>query len=203
MINLCLLHIYIDAYCFVCILAWTEQSRRCPLCVANIELLVHNIRSEKDYQKVQLSATRTDRPHAYLSTPVGQHYLPPLLKSDSPPPERSIRELREGARRQLFNRPTHPRFKYAEWKARNKPAAMPDVDAEDLALEKRRYVYKYNLYVKHVATNRFTRVSVGQVTLPIQPCSFSFSYSAVSRLFSSASQFHSGTQAKITKVAAT
>lgn len=42
----------IDAYCFVCILAWTEQSRRCPLCVANIELLVHNIRSEKDYQKV-------------------------------------------------------------------------------------------------------------------------------------------------------
>ena len=37
---------------------------------------------------------------------------------------------------------------------------MPEVDAEDLALEKRRYVYKYGLYVKHVATNRFTRVSI-------------------------------------------
>ncbi|KAK9898694.1 hypothetical protein P389DRAFT_37252 [Cystobasidium minutum MCA 4210] len=125
-----------DAYCFVCILAWTEQSRRCPLCVANIELLIHNIRGEKDFQK---------------------HYLPPLLKSDSPPPERSLRELREGARRQLFNRPTHPRFKYADWKARNRPAALPEVDAEDLALEKRRYVYKHGLYVKHVASNRFTR----------------------------------------------
>lgn len=89
-----------------------------------------------------------------------QHYLPPLLKSDSPPPERSLRELREGARRQLFNRPTHPRFKFADWKARNKPAALPDVDAEDLALEKRRYVYKYGLYVKHVASNRFTRVRI-------------------------------------------
>lgn len=88
-----------------------------------------------------------------------QHYLPPLLKSDSPPPERSLRELREGARRQLFNRPTHPRFKYADWKARNRPAALPEVDAEDLALEKRRYVYKHGLYVKHVASNRFTRVS--------------------------------------------
>lgn len=87
-----------------------------------------------------------------------QHYLPPLLKSDSPPPERSFRELREGARRQLFNRPTHPRFKYSDWKARNRPAQLPDVDAEDLALEKRRYVYKYGLYVKHVASNRYTRV---------------------------------------------
>lgn len=36
---------------------------------------------------------------------------------------------------------------------------MPEVDQEELALEKRRYVYRHNLYVKHVASNRFTRVS--------------------------------------------
>lgn len=36
---------------------------------------------------------------------------------------------------------------------------MPEVDAEDLALEKRKYIYKHGLYVKHVASNRYTRVS--------------------------------------------
>merc|ERR1712093_155155 len=52
-----------DAYCFVCILAWSQQSRRCPLCVGPIEAcLVHSIRSERDFQR---------------------HYLPPLpVKSD-------------------------------------------------------------------------------------------------------------------------
>lgn len=69
-----------------------------------------------------------------------------------------MRSLYEGARRQLRDRPTHPRFKYSDWQARNRPASMPDMDQEDLALQKRKYVYRHGLYVKHVASNRFTRV---------------------------------------------
>jgi hypothetical protein len=44
---------YLDAFCFVCILAWTDQSRKCPLCISAIDLLLHNIRSEKDFQRVR------------------------------------------------------------------------------------------------------------------------------------------------------
>lgn len=102
---------------------------------------------------------------------VRQFFLPPLPStSNSPPlalqPVRSYRNdggggptLQERARRQLYDRPTHPRFRYSDWKTRNRPAEMPQVDQEDLALEKRRYVYKHSLFVKHVASNRYTRVS--------------------------------------------
>ena len=92
------------------------------------------------------------------STYILQHYLPPLVEKEDPE-DTNARNLYEGARRQLRDRPTHPRFKYADWQARNRPASMPDMDQEDLALQKRRYVYRHGLYVKHVASNRYTRVS--------------------------------------------
>lgn len=38
-------------YCFACILAWSDQSRRCPLCLGPISHLLHNIRSLNDYQR--------------------------------------------------------------------------------------------------------------------------------------------------------
>ena len=138
-----------DAYCFRCILAWTDQSRKCPLCNTAIELLLHHIRSERDFQR---------------------HYLAPLIeKSDasayaSASQRTASQMLAEGARSQLLNRPTHPRFKFADWKLRNRPAAIPEMDAEDLALEKRRYVYRHGLFVKHVGANRYTRVG------PLRPC---------------------------------
>lgn len=132
-----------DAYCFRCILAWTDQSRKCPLCNTAIELLLHHIRSERDFQR---------------------HYLAPLIdRSDasayaSASQRTASQVLAEGARSQLLNRPTHPRFKFADWKMRNRPAAIPEMDAEDLAVEKRRYVYRHGLFVKHVGANRYTRV---------------------------------------------
>jgi hypothetical protein len=32
-------------FCFKCLRAWTEQSRKCPLCLGTIHNLVHKIRS--------------------------------------------------------------------------------------------------------------------------------------------------------------
>ena len=50
----------VDAYCFMCILAWTDTSRRCPLCTQTIRLLIHNIRSDKDFQRVSLAASQAE-----------------------------------------------------------------------------------------------------------------------------------------------
>ncbi|PBK90331.1 hypothetical protein ARMGADRAFT_934344 [Armillaria gallica] len=39
-------------FCFDCLVVWTEQSRKCPLCAQTIgEYLIHRIRSRYDYQK--------------------------------------------------------------------------------------------------------------------------------------------------------
>ncbi|TRM66794.1 hypothetical protein BD626DRAFT_164272 [Schizophyllum amplum] len=47
-------------FCFECLLIWTEQSRRCPLCTQNIgDHLIHNIRSNYDYQRHYLTLLRT------------------------------------------------------------------------------------------------------------------------------------------------
>ncbi|KAH9056293.1 hypothetical protein EDB87DRAFT_1566736 [Lactarius vividus] len=51
-------------FCFECLMVWSEQSRRCPLCAQNIgDHLIHRIRSTYDYQK---------------------HFLPPLRTSPRP-----------------------------------------------------------------------------------------------------------------------
>ncbi|TCD65009.1 hypothetical protein EIP91_003330 [Steccherinum ochraceum] len=57
-------------FCFECLLVWTGQSRRCPLCSRDVgEYLIHHIRSKYDFQK---------------------HYLPPL------PIRRTRREVQWG-----------------------------------------------------------------------------------------------------------
>ncbi|KAH8111569.1 hypothetical protein DFH11DRAFT_1612355 [Phellopilus nigrolimitatus] len=69
-------------FCFDCILIWTGQSRRCPLCTRTIgPYLIHHIRSNFDYQK---------------------YHLPPLRSS--PPP---IQPLRRFPRSSTTRRPGH------------------------------------------------------------------------------------------------
>ncbi|KAI5891458.1 uncharacterized protein SCHCODRAFT_02629162 [Schizophyllum commune H4-8] len=47
-------------FCFECLLIWTEQSRKCPLCNQNTgDHLIHNIRSNYDYQRHYLNPLRT------------------------------------------------------------------------------------------------------------------------------------------------
>ncbi|KAI0700230.1 hypothetical protein C8T65DRAFT_709705 [Cerioporus squamosus] len=48
-------------FCFECLLIWSEQSRRCPLCSQDVgKYLMHNIRSKYDYQKHYLPPLRTN-----------------------------------------------------------------------------------------------------------------------------------------------
>ncbi|KAL1742717.1 hypothetical protein HDZ31DRAFT_42606 [Schizophyllum fasciatum] len=47
-------------FCFECLLIWTEQSRKCPLCNQSVgDHLIHNIRSNYDYQRHYLNPLRT------------------------------------------------------------------------------------------------------------------------------------------------
>ncbi|GAA5887374.1 hypothetical protein JCM6882_002510 [Rhodosporidiobolus microsporus] len=123
-------------FCWNCIRAWTDQSRKCPLCLGPIEHLIHNIRSAKDYQI---------------------HHLLPLsaLASDGPLPPR-------GNRRSTIN-PTLPRHALYGRNRFSSASRLNDIDEttwrereEERALERRKYIYKEGLYAKHVASNRYT-----------------------------------------------
>ncbi|KZV97773.1 hypothetical protein EXIGLDRAFT_641996, partial [Exidia glandulosa HHB12029] len=56
-----------DRFCFECVVVWTEQSRKCPLCQQAIgPYLVHHVRSKLDFSKFYLPPLRSsplpDRP---------------------------------------------------------------------------------------------------------------------------------------------
>ncbi|KDQ17204.1 hypothetical protein BOTBODRAFT_172272 [Botryobasidium botryosum FD-172 SS1] len=75
-----------DSFCFECILVWTAQSRKCPLCSAPFGThLIHQIRSQYDFQKYYLPPLRTSPPP-----------LPPIQRH----PRRQRREEPEWGRSQ-------------------------------------------------------------------------------------------------------
>ncbi|KAI0049098.1 hypothetical protein FA95DRAFT_1489782 [Auriscalpium vulgare] len=116
-------------FCFECLVVWCEQSRRCPLCSqATGDHLIHHIRSKYDYQK---------------------HYLPPLRTSPRPlrPPIGRGGSLAHANRR--------PRRERA-W-GRRDGAAQDEADALERAISWRRWIYRHDLYAKHVASNPYTR----------------------------------------------
>ncbi|TFK86603.1 hypothetical protein K466DRAFT_492480 [Polyporus arcularius HHB13444] len=114
-------------FCFECLLIWTEQSRRCPLCSQDVgKYLMHNIRSKYDFQK---------------------HYLPPLRTS--PQPE-SPAVVQANARRRVARR------REIVWGQRRR-RELEEADELEQAVEKRRWVYRHRLYAKHVASNPYTR----------------------------------------------
>ncbi|KIY49642.1 hypothetical protein FISHEDRAFT_40521 [Fistulina hepatica ATCC 64428] len=115
-------------FCFDCILTWTEQSRKCPLCNQAIgTYLIHNIRSRYDYQK---------------------HYLTPLRTS--PPPLQSLR-------RQEVILPIRRRRRRQERESDTYFDSRSESDRLEASIEHRRLIYKYGLYAKHVASNSHTR----------------------------------------------
>ncbi|KAI0263551.1 hypothetical protein BC834DRAFT_924879 [Gloeopeniophorella convolvens] len=68
-------------FCFECLMVWSEQSRRCPLCSQNIgDYLIHRIRSTYDYQKHFLPPLRTSpRP---ITRPAGARVAPAHRRRD-------------------------------------------------------------------------------------------------------------------------
>ncbi|BGP23306.1 hypothetical protein JCM10295v2_002201 [Rhodotorula toruloides] len=127
-------------FCWQCIRAWTDQSRKCPLCLGPIEHLIHNIRSSKDYQT---------------------HYLLPLHTIASSSSADDLLPAR-GSRRPAVN-PTLPRHALYGRNRYSSAARLNDLDEttwrereEERALERRRFIYREGLYAKHVASNRYT-----------------------------------------------
>ncbi|KAF8057474.1 hypothetical protein FPV67DRAFT_565353 [Lyophyllum atratum] len=113
-------------FCFECLMVWSEQSRRCPLCSQAIgDYLIHNIRSKYDFRR---------------------HHLTPLRKS--PQPARS-RAPAEAVRRRRTVRERERERRLREEREAN--------DKLSLSIEKRRWIYKHDLYAKHVASNSYTR----------------------------------------------
>ncbi|KAE9404214.1 hypothetical protein BT96DRAFT_813849 [Gymnopus androsaceus JB14] len=118
-----------DLFCFDCLMVWTEQSRRCPLCSQNIgDHVIHNYRSRYDYSKHFLSPLRTSSPKL----------LPLANRPVSHQRRRRIpREVRERSRREREEREEADRF--------------------ERALAKRKWIYRHDLYAKHIASNSYTR----------------------------------------------
>ncbi|KAI0656032.1 hypothetical protein C8Q70DRAFT_922141 [Cubamyces menziesii] len=114
-------------FCFECLLIWTDQSRRCPLCSQDVgKYLMHNIRSKYDYQK---------------------HYLAPLRAS---PEAQAVTAVRQEIRQRAARR------REVEW-GRRRQREREEIDELERAIEKRRWVYRHALYAKHVASNPYTR----------------------------------------------
>ncbi|KAK7037888.1 E3 ubiquitin-protein ligase Topors [Favolaschia claudopus] len=115
-------------FCFDCLIVWTEQSRRCPLCSQGIgPFLIHKIRSRYDYQKHYLNPLPT--------SPVSRP-LPPLAARQNRAPRRRARER--------------------EW-GRRATAESDEADRLDRSIAKRKWIYEHDLYAKHVASNAYTR----------------------------------------------
>ncbi|GAA5983122.1 hypothetical protein JCM11641_004920 [Rhodosporidiobolus odoratus] len=126
-------------FCWNCIRAWTDQSRKCPLCLGPIEHLIHNIRSAKDYQTHYLL------PLSSLTSTSPSDYLPP-----------------RGTRRPQIQQPL-PRHALYGRNRHSSAARLNEADEttwrereEERALERRRYIYREGLFAKHVASNRYT-----------------------------------------------
>ncbi|PPQ99834.1 hypothetical protein CVT24_009628 [Panaeolus cyanescens] len=118
-------------FCFECILVWTDQSRRCPLCSQNIgEYLIHSIRSRYDYRKRFLAPMKSTSPR-------------PVLQAAA---TLNTQRTRQQARRRRQDR---------QWGAHQ--TAHDEADKLERSIVRRRWIYEHDLYAKHVASNSYTK----------------------------------------------
>ncbi|GAA5991348.1 hypothetical protein JCM5350_006992 [Sporobolomyces pararoseus] len=123
-------------FCWNCIRAWTDQSRKCPLCLGPIEHLIHNIRSTKDYSTYHLLPLHTLTASSSSSIlPAPRSRRPPTASSSSSLPRHAL---------------------YGRQAMQNLDTPTPRERLEEIALERRKYIYREGLYAKHVASNRYT-----------------------------------------------
>ncbi|WVW79787.1 hypothetical protein I302_101757 [Kwoniella bestiolae CBS 10118] len=110
-------------FCFECIGVWANQSRRCPLCSADMApFLLHDLDA---------------------NTPT-KFYLPPLPSRKFPPASLSL----PGP-----SRPRIPEIIRRE----EREAEAEEPDELDLQVERRKEIYRHELYVKHIGSNPHTK----------------------------------------------
>lgn len=122
--------------CFQCICAWitsgteTMKARRCPLCNTPIgSYIVHNVRGEHDFQR---------------------HWLPP------PTPETNVGERLASSRLlAVTNHPRNRQRRKVRW-GRRPVRAYNELDELERAIERRRHIYRHNLFAKVRVCNSLT-----------------------------------------------
>ncbi|GLB42610.1 putative zinc finger, C3HC4 type (RING finger) [Lyophyllum shimeji] len=114
-------------FCFECLKVWSEQSRRCPLCSQSIG----------EYLIHNIRSKYDFR----------RHHLTPLRTS--PPPEQRRTGPVEVIRRRRTARDRERERRFRE--------ERETTDKLERSIEKRRWVYRHDLYAKHVASNSYTR----------------------------------------------
>ncbi|KAF9448688.1 hypothetical protein P691DRAFT_759702 [Macrolepiota fuliginosa MF-IS2] len=118
-------------FCFDCLMIWAVQSRRCPLCTQTFgDYVIHDIRSRFDYRKHHLAPLRPTSPQLLL-----------------PPQTTAAIEARNAARRRRRDRE----------RERQQREELDERDKLEHSIATRRWIYKHDLYAKHVASNSFTK----------------------------------------------
>ena len=44
-----------DAFCFTCIVQWSEVANSCPMCKMNFQSIIHDVKSNEDYKTVRVN----------------------------------------------------------------------------------------------------------------------------------------------------
>lgn len=114
---------------FLCLISWLEEHPTCPLCKGDVKEVQYDWRAPDDFKSYSVKATATTSASA------------PATPSGNSGTNGNIWAGRYGRFRDRPNRHRHLQI---------------NVD-EDTALQRRRYVYKHNLYSLHVGSNRVSR----------------------------------------------
>ncbi|WVR04167.1 hypothetical protein IAU60_001167 [Kwoniella sp. DSM 27419] len=113
-------------FCFECLGVWANQSRRCPLCSADMApFLLHDLDAEKPTK----------------------FYLPPLPTARLPSTSRPATTT---------SGPAHGRLAPVQ-RQRQEEREKVEPDELDLQVERRKEIYRYELYAKHIGSNPTTR----------------------------------------------
>ncbi|KAF5346848.1 hypothetical protein D9756_010626 [Leucocoprinus leucothites] len=142
-------------FCFDCLMIWTAQSRRCPLCTQTIgEYVIHDIRSRFDYRKQHLAPLRSTSPQLLL-----------------PPQTTAAIEARNSARRRRRERE----------RERQRREELDERDKLELSIAMRRWIYKHDLYAKACLFLCFIFVTLSPQFPRSNPSHFAASPDLISR----------------------
>lgn len=167
-------------FCFKCLRNWTDRSNRCPLCTRSIDRLIHRIDPlTLDFQRftplpilpnlyrdrIEESSindhlnhpriaerNRTDAIEPRTSHPNRPHTTSIRNPLPKPPTIDSDRPIGSNSRRDLVPlRSPHDSSDITT------PRSIDSMNADRMALTKRRLIYSRSLYVKHIPSNPYTR----------------------------------------------
>ncbi|KAN0062956.1 hypothetical protein ACQY0O_004778 [Thecaphora frezii] len=142
-----------SCFCFECIIRWAELKRRCPLCQRDIgAYVIHSIRRDDDYLRYHLRPPLEHDPLLQGHAERGVAFAS-SSSSLSGAMQRRAEENR-AIRRQLANRIGARRPGGARSSTTQE---SEDQHLADLALARRKNVYRNGAYALHVGSNRYTR----------------------------------------------